>query len=170
VGVGACRKQDAGTMCPSFMATGEELHSTRGRAHLLWELMQGEVLPNQWKNKQVKASLDLCLSCKACKSECPVSVDMATYKSEFLAHHYQGERRPLAHYAFGRIDRWAQLASLAPGAGPPEAQTPPANSPEGHPSPAFHPSAVLLFADTFNNYLHPATLHAAHTVLTEAGF
>jgi FAD/FMN-containing dehydrogenase/Fe-S oxidoreductase len=114
VGVGACRKTDAGTMCPSFMATGEELHSTRGRAHLLWELMQGEVLPDQWKNKQVKESLDLCLSCKACKSECPVSVDMATYKSEFLAHYYEGEPRSLAHYAFGRIDLFARLAGFAP--------------------------------------------------------
>ncbi len=114
VGVGACRKTDAGTMCPSFMATGDEIYSTRGRAHLLWELMQGEVLPNQWKNEQVKESLDLCLSCKACASECPVSVDMATYKSEFLAHFYEGESRPLFHYAFGRIDRWARLASFAP--------------------------------------------------------
>ena len=114
VGVGACRKTDAGTMCPSFMATGEELHSTRGRAHLLWELMQGEVLPNQWKNKQVKESLDLCLACKACKSECPVSVDMATYKAEFLAHHYEGDSRPLAHYAFGHIDVFARLAGYAP--------------------------------------------------------
>jgi FAD/FMN-containing dehydrogenase/Fe-S oxidoreductase len=114
VGVGACRKTDAGTMCPSFMATGEELHSTRGRAHLLWELMQGEILPNQWQNKQVKESLDLCLSCKACKSECPVSVDMATYKSEFLSHFYEGQPRPLSHYAFARIDRFAQLASFAP--------------------------------------------------------
>ncbi|WP_260735378.1 FAD-binding and (Fe-S)-binding domain-containing protein [Tunturiibacter lichenicola] len=114
VGVGACRKTDAGTMCPSFMATGEELHSTRGRAHLLWELMQGEILPDQWKNKQVKESLDLCLACKACKSECPVSVDMATYKAEFLAHHYEGENRPLSHYAFGRIDIFARIASHAP--------------------------------------------------------
>jgi FAD/FMN-containing dehydrogenase/Fe-S oxidoreductase len=114
VGVGACRKTDAGTMCPSFMATGEELHSTRGRAHLLWELMQDEVLPNQWQNQQVKESLDLCLSCKACKSECPVSVDMATYKAEFLSHYYEGQPRPLAHYAFARIDRFAHLASFAP--------------------------------------------------------
>jgi FAD/FMN-containing dehydrogenase/Fe-S oxidoreductase len=114
VGVGACRKTDAGAMCPSFMATGEELHSTRGRAHLLWELMQGEVLPDQWKNKQVKESLDLCLACKACKSECPVSVDMATYKAEFLAHHYENESRPWSHYAFGRIDVFARLASYAP--------------------------------------------------------
>ena len=114
VGVGACRKTDAATMCPSFMATGEELHSTRGRAHLLWELMQGEVLPHQWKNKQVRESLDTCLSCKACKSECPVSVDMATYKAEFLAHHYENESRPLTHFAFGRIDVFAHLASFAP--------------------------------------------------------
>jgi FAD/FMN-containing dehydrogenase/Fe-S oxidoreductase len=114
VGVGACRKTDAGTMCPSFMATGEELHSTRGRAHLLWELMQGEVLPDQWRNEQVKESLDLCLACKACKSECPVSVDMATYKAEFLSHHFEDRLRPLAHYAFGRIDVWARIASYFP--------------------------------------------------------
>ena len=114
VGVGACRKTDAGTMCPSFMATGEELHSTRGRAHLLWELMQGEVLPDQWKNEQVKESLDLCLACKACKSECPVSVDMATYKAEFLSHHFENESRPLSHYAFGRIDLFARIAGFAP--------------------------------------------------------
>jgi len=193
VGVGACRKQDAGTMCPSFMATGEELHSTRGRAHLLWELMQGEVLPHQWKNKQVKESLDLCLSCKACKSECPVSVDMATYKAEFLAHHYEGERRPLAHYAFGRIDRWAQLASLAPvivnwiNRAPvlstliksalhihPQRSLPRFHRPYTRTQPPLQSAGtlptVLLFADTFNNYLHPATLRAAHRVLTEAGF
>ena len=102
-------------MCPSYMATNEELHSTRGRAHLLWELMQEEVLPNKWQNEQVRDAHDLCLSCKACKSECPVSVDMATYKAEFLAHHYEGKSRPLFHYAFGRIDRWAKLASYAPG-------------------------------------------------------
>ncbi|WP_035348129.1 FAD-binding and (Fe-S)-binding domain-containing protein [Edaphobacter aggregans] len=114
VGVGACRKADAGTMCPSYMATGEEQHSTRGRAHMLWELMQREVLPNDWANQQVRESLDLCLSCKACRSECPVSVDMATYKAEFLAHHYEHHSRPLSHYAFGHIDRWARLASIAP--------------------------------------------------------
>ena len=107
-------QDDAGTMCPSFMATGEELHSTRGRAHLLWELMQGEVLPNKWRNEQVKESLDLCLACKACKSECPVSVDMATYKAEFLSHHFEGRLRPLSHYAFGRIDVWARIASHFP--------------------------------------------------------
>jgi FAD/FMN-containing dehydrogenase/Fe-S oxidoreductase len=192
VGVGACRKADAGTMCPSFMATGEELHSTRGRAHLLWELMQGEVLPKQWKNEQVRESLDLCLSCKACKSECPVSVDMATYKAEFLAHHYEGAHRPLSHYAFGRIDLWAHIASFAPGIvnainnAPgisgliksllhihPNRTFPRFAKPfTSQPRPA-QPTAtadVFLWADTFNNYFHPSTMRAAYQVLTAAGF
>ncbi len=204
VGVGACRKADAGTMCPSYMATGEEQHSTRGRAHLLWELMQREVLPNDWANEQVRESLDLCLSCKACKSECPVSVDMATYKAEFLSHHYEHHSRPLSHYAFGRIDRWARLASIAPGivnainnapgistliksvlhihpsrkfprfSRPftPDrrlARDPQRRKDRRNPPPAAAP-AVFLWADTFNNYFHPATMRAAHKVLTEAGF
>ncbi len=114
VGVGACRKEDAGTMCPSYMATREEKHSTRGRAHLLWELLQGEVLEGGWQNDEVKDALDLCLSCKACKSECPTNVDLATYKAEFLSHYYEGRPRPLHAYAFGMIDRWARLASHAP--------------------------------------------------------
>ena len=71
-------------MCPSYMATREEKHSTRGRAHLLWELLQGEVLEGGWQNEDVKDALDLCLSCKACKTECPTNVDLATYKAEFL--------------------------------------------------------------------------------------
>jgi ferredoxin len=113
VGVGACRKEDHGTMCPSYMATREEKHSTRGRAHLLWEVMQGNVIKGGWRNTEVKEALDLCLSCKACKTECPVNVDMATWKSEFLAHHYEGRLHPLQHYAFGFMDRWAaSLRSL----------------------------------------------------------
>ena len=95
VGVGACRKTNSGTMCPSYMATREEQHSTRGRAHLLWELMQSDTLPDRWRNEQVHEALDLCLSCKACKSECPVNVDMATYKAEFLAQYYAGRMHPL---------------------------------------------------------------------------
>ncbi|RSL17321.1 FAD/FMN-containing dehydrogenase [Edaphobacter aggregans] len=192
VGVGACRKADAGTMCPSFMATGEELHSTRGRAHLLWELMQGEVLPKQWKNEQVRESLDLCLSCKACKSECPVSVDMATYKAEFLAHHYEGAHRPLSHYAFGRIDLWAHIASFAPrlvnaiNNAPgirgliksllhihPNRTFPRFAKPftsEPRPAQPTGNADVFLWADTFNNYFHPSTMRAAYQVLTGAGF
>ena len=114
VGVGACRKQDTGTMCPSFMVTGEERESTRGRARLLWELMQNEVLPGGWRNHDVKAALDLCLACKACKTECPVGVDMATYKAEFLSHYYEGRLPPLRSLAFGYVNKWAHLGSLAP--------------------------------------------------------
>jgi Fe-S oxidoreductase len=97
------------------MVTREEEHSTRGRAHMLFELLQGEVLRDGWKDEHVKESLDLCLSCKACKSECPANVDMATYKAEFLSHYYEGRRRPLRAYAFGMIDQWARLGTLAPG-------------------------------------------------------
>ena len=114
VGVGACRKEHAGTMCPSYMATGEERHSTRGRAHLLWELMQGDVLGDGWANEDVKEALDLCLSCKACKTECPVNVDVATYKAEFLAHYYEEHAHPSRDYAFGRMDQWARLAAAWP--------------------------------------------------------
>ena len=116
IGLGACRKNDAGSMCPSYMVTLEEEHSTRGRAHMLFEMLQGEVVRGGWKDEQVKKALDLCLSCKACKSECPANVDIATYKAEFLSHFYERNRRPLFAHAFGRIDKWLQLASLAPSA------------------------------------------------------
>jgi FAD/FMN-containing dehydrogenase/Fe-S oxidoreductase len=114
IGLGACRKQDAGSMCPSYMVTLEEKHSTRGRAHMLFELLQGEVVRDGWRDEHVKEALDLCLSCKACKSECPANVDLATYKAEFMSHYYEGRVRPPHAYAFGMIDTWAQLASLAP--------------------------------------------------------
>jgi FAD/FMN-containing dehydrogenase/Fe-S oxidoreductase len=115
VGVGKCRREEGGVMCPSWRATHEEEHSTRGRAHLLWEMTQGEVIRDGWRSEEVKHSLDLCLACKGCKSDCPVSVDVATYKAEFLSHYYEGRIRPLSAYAFGNIDLWAQLASNAPG-------------------------------------------------------
>ena len=102
-------------MCPSWRATHEEEHSTRGRAHLLWEMTQGEVIRDGWHSEEVKHSLDLCLACKGCKSDCPVTVDLATYKAEFLSHYYEGRLRPLNAYAFGNIDLWASLASNAPG-------------------------------------------------------
>jgi hypothetical protein len=94
VGVGACRKTDAGTMCPSYQVTREEIHSTRGRAHLLFEMLQGELLQGGWHDERVKESMDLCLACKGCKSECPTNVDIATHKSEFLSHYYEGRARP----------------------------------------------------------------------------
>ena len=114
IGLGACRKQDAGSMCPSYMVTLEEEHSTRGRAHMLFELLQGEVVRDGWKDEHVKEALNLCLSCKACKSECPANVDIATYKAEFMSHYYEGRVRPPHAYAFGMIDKWAHVASLAP--------------------------------------------------------
>ena len=195
VGVGACRKVDTGTMCPSYMATREEKHSTRGRAHLLWELMQGNVLSEGWQNPEVKEALDLCLSCKACKTECPVNVDMATWKAEFLAHFYAGRRHPLQHHAFGLMDRWAALASHAPWLANLPLQIPAIASlaksilhvaPQRS-LPAFarhnfrdafprHGSRqatagkpVLLWPDTWNNYFHPQALHAAAKLLTDSG-
>jgi len=124
VGVGKCRREgrgdDGGVMCPSWRATHEEEHSTRGRAHLLWEMTQGParedaIIRDGWRSDEVKQSLDLCLACKGCKSDCPVGVDVATYKAEFLSHYYEGRLRPLSAYAFGNIDLWARLASNVPG-------------------------------------------------------
>ena len=115
VGVGKCRREEGGLMCPSYRATHEEEDSTRGRAHLLWEMTQGEVIRDGWRSEEVKRSLDLCLSCKGCKSDCPVGVDVATYKSEFLSHYYEGRARPRSAHAFGHIDLWAQVASHVPG-------------------------------------------------------
>jgi FAD/FMN-containing dehydrogenase/Fe-S oxidoreductase len=120
VGVGKCRHDEGGVMCPSYRATRDEEHSTRGRAHLLWEMTQGEgrrdgIIRDGWRSEEVKQSLDLCLACKGCKTECPVGVDVATYKAEFLSHYYEGRVRPRSAYAFGNIDLWARLASHAPG-------------------------------------------------------
>ena len=120
VGVGKCRREEGGVMCPSYRVTREEEHSTRGRAHLLWEMTQAParedaIIRDGWRSEEVKQSLDLCLACKGCKSDCPVGVDVATYKAEFLSHYYEGRLRPRSAYAFGNIDLWARLASNAPG-------------------------------------------------------
>ncbi|HET7753708.1 MAG TPA: FAD-linked oxidase C-terminal domain-containing protein, partial [Anaeromyxobacteraceae bacterium] len=115
VGVGECRREHGGVMCPSYMVTREEKHSTRGRAHLLFEMLRGDPLGGGWKNEHVKEALDLCLACKGCKSDCPMNVDMATYKAEFLSHYYEGRLRPPHAYAMGLIMVWARLAALAPG-------------------------------------------------------
>ncbi|WP_026442468.1 FAD-binding and (Fe-S)-binding domain-containing protein [Pseudacidobacterium ailaaui] len=195
VGVGACRKQGPGTMCPSYMATREEMHSTRGRAHLLWEALEGGVLTKGWDDDHVREALDLCLSCKACKRECPVNVDIATYKAEFLAHYYERHRHPLRDYAFGFMDRWAHLASVLPGLTPRLANLPlrlpgvsdmakgllgiapqrrlPRFAPRSYQSGLREnnrPAQVLLWPDTWNNYYHPEVLAAARQVLEDAGF
>jgi Fe-S oxidoreductase len=188
IGLGACRKLDSGVMCPSYMVTLEEEHSTRGRAHMLFELLQGEVVDGGWRNEQVKRALDLCLACKACKSECPANVDLATYKAEFLSHYYERKRRPPHAYAFGMIDRWAELGSFAPqfvnllsgitkrmlGLAP-QRQLPrlaPVSFQRwahAHRVPSGG-GTVILWADTFNNYFKPETSRAALEVLRRAGF
>ncbi|MBO0911762.1 MAG: FAD-binding protein [Acidobacteria bacterium] len=196
VGVGKCRQYEGGVMCPSFRVTREEEHSTRGRARLLWEMTKGDLIPSSWRDPHVKSSLDLCLACKGCKSDCPVAVDVATYKAEFLAHYYEGRLRPPGHYAFAQIDRWARLASLAPGIANFFTQAPlvgraaklaagisPQRRLPRFKKPTFRswygqrrdppdPSrpAVLLWTDTFNNYFHPETACAAVKVLERAGF
>ncbi|MFB9906685.1 FAD-binding and (Fe-S)-binding domain-containing protein [Allokutzneria oryzae] len=113
LGVGSCR-QPSGTMCPSFQVTGDEVHSTRGRSRVLSEMLRGEFITEGWRSEAVRDALDLCLSCKACKTSCPVNVDMATYKAEFLHNHYKGRVRPRAHYAVGWLPLWARLATVAP--------------------------------------------------------
>ena len=195
VGVGKCRHYEGGVMCPSFRVTREEEHSTRGRAHLLWEMAKGEVIQDRWRSEEVKESLDLCLACKGCKSDCPVSVDLATYKAEFLSHYHEGRLRPINHYAFGNIDFWARLASNAPGlanlttqlpflrdiaklaAGIPKQRSIPAFAPQTFKSwfrrhQPRHPDGplVVLWPDTFNNYFLPHTAKAAVDVLETAGF
>ncbi len=115
VGVGKCRQDSGGIMCPSYRVTREEEHSTRGRAHLLWEMTKGDVIKGGWNNDAVKESLDLCLACKGCKSDCPVGVDVATYKAEFLSHYYETNRRPLKAMALSNLDLWLRTASHVPG-------------------------------------------------------
>ncbi len=200
VGVGACRNTRGGVMCPSYRATREEQHSTRGRARLLWEAMAGALREEGFKSEAVHEALSLCLSCKACKTECPVQVDVAEYKAEFLAQHYTGRLHPLHHYVFGFADRLARWGSLSPGltnallTGPVTGElvkriagvAPERKLPElarqsfqktksmaggGGASQSF-PGAeqVLLWPDTWNNYYHPGILNAAETVLAQAGF
>jgi len=195
VGIGKCRKTDAGMMCPSYMATREEMHSTRGRARLLFEMLQGDPLENAWRNHAVREALDLCLACKGCKGDCPVHVDMATYKAEFLSHYYQGRLRPLSAYTMGLIYWWARLACRIPTLANFLTHAPVLSdiakavigvAPQRR-LPVFasqtfkewfrqrgvrNPGApkVILWPDTFNNYLHPETLQAGVEVLEAAGY
>jgi Fe-S oxidoreductase/FAD/FMN-containing dehydrogenase len=116
VGVGKCRTAAPGNgvMCPSYRVTGDEKDSTRGRARLLYEMTQGEVITDGWRSTEVRDALDLCLSCKGCSTDCPVGVDMATYKSEFLHHHYRRRLRPASHYSMGWLPLLSRVAAHAP--------------------------------------------------------
>ena len=113
-GMAKCRNLGSLTMCPSFHATREERHSTRGRSRLLFEMLKGDPVTDGWRDEAVKESLDLCLSCKGCTGDCPVQVDIPTYKAEFLAHYYAKRRRPLHHYALGLLPWWGQVAARTP--------------------------------------------------------
>ncbi|MBS6361974.1 FAD-binding and (Fe-S)-binding domain-containing protein [Burkholderia sp.] len=114
IGMGKCRSLEGGTMCPSYRATREEKCSTRGRAHLFWEMLQGDVIRDGWNSTEVKEAIDTCLACKGCKSDCPTHTDMASYKAEFLSHYYETRRRPRQAMFMGRIGQWAPLASRFP--------------------------------------------------------
>ncbi|MBY8840139.1 FAD-binding and (Fe-S)-binding domain-containing protein [Streptomyces sp. SP2-10] len=117
VGIGNCRSHSGGVMCPSYRATMEEEHSTRGRARLLFEMLDGHAdsaIADGWRSTAVHDALDLCLACKGCKSDCPTGVDMATLKAEFMSHHYAGRMRPMAHYSMGWLPLWARLSRTAP--------------------------------------------------------
>ncbi len=197
MGVAKCVDPTTGVMCPSYMATGEERHSTRGRARLLAEMLRGDAIPDGWRSEEVREALGLCLSCKGCASDCPVHVDMATYKSEFLYQHYRHRPRPLAHYSMGRLPLWLRAVALAPGAANTLVRSPlggllkrlggidprrvlPVFPPEtftawyrrhhaAHPAP---PGArpVLLWPDTFSDHLQPNVLRSAVEVLEHLGF
>jgi Fe-S oxidoreductase len=195
VGVGNCRREGSQVMCPSYQVTREEKDCTRGRAHLLFEMMNGEVLTDGWRSEEVKDALDLCLACKGCKGECPVNVDMATYKAEFLSHYYEGRLRPRYAYSMGWIYWWARLASHLPDVANFFSQTPGlrdvAKWVGGIDSRRSMPSfaretfkewyrrrpvrnegkpPVILWPDTFNNHFHPETGQAAVEVLEAAGY
>src|SRR5581483_11172004 len=189
VGVGSCRRRNSehGVMCPSYMATGEERYSTRGRARLLFEMLHGGPIDNRWRSDAIEEALDFCLGCKGCKSDCPVNVDMATYKAEFRAHYYAGRLRPRAAYAMGLIHRWSRIASLMPGVAnfflhapvlkrivkavagiAPQREMPrfagitfkewfSINKNKNNPT-AYGKPKVILWADTFNNHFLPQTL------------
>ncbi|MFE5709962.1 FAD-binding and (Fe-S)-binding domain-containing protein [Streptomyces sp. NPDC056501] len=193
VGVAKCRVEGpssgAAVMCPSYRATGEEKHSTRGRARLLHEMALGEVITDGWRSEEVREALDLCLSCKGCRSDCPVGVDMAAYKAEFLDRHYAGPlgllRRPRSHWTMGGLPRWLDLfgrgvnaATRLPFAARLAGVTPERSMPRvadrtfvswfGERG-SRRPPALTLWPDTFTNHLSPEVGWAAVRVLEDAG-
>jgi FAD/FMN-containing dehydrogenase/Fe-S oxidoreductase len=197
VGVGKCRREDGGTMCPSYMVTRDEQHSTRGRTRLLFEMLQGDLLQRGFREKPVKEALDLCLACKGCKGECPVQVDVATYKAEFLAHYYHRRLRPPQAYAFGLISQWARLGAKLPRVTNFMIRAPGVSRlskaligvAAKRQIPAFAPQTfkewfrqrpaaerrrdgpqLILWPDTFNNYFTPQVARAATLVLEAAGW
>jgi FAD/FMN-containing dehydrogenase/Fe-S oxidoreductase len=196
VGIGTCvSRGDGALMCPSYRATGEERHSTRGRARLLQEMLAGSLADSGWRSREVRDALDLCLSCKGCVSECPTGVDIASYKSEFLDHYYRRRIRPRSHYALGWLPTWLRLARRIPRlvnaitgfrptrrvvaviggltaerAIPPLARKTFVRAWRPLPAPTRSRGRVVLWPDTFNNYFSPEVVHAGAAVLGAAGF
>ena len=194
VGVGACRAEHGpGVMCPSYQVTRDERDSTRGRARVLGEMLRGELVTDGWRAPEVLDALDLCLACKACRTDCPVNVDLATYKAEFLAHHYRRRLRPASHYSMGWLPVWARLGSAAPvlanalTARPlagavkrlagiaPERTLPRLAQPTFRQWYARRPRVgggrpVVLWADTFTEHFAAQVGRAATDVLARAGF
>jgi Fe-S oxidoreductase len=190
-GVGRCRADNSaagGVMCPSYLATGEELASTRGRARVLQEAIRGSVLT--WRSPELLDALDLCLSCKGCASDCPAGIDMATYKSEVLYRNFRWRLRPRSHYSLGRLPRWIRLASgvpllangllVVPGlkwaAGVDRRRSLPRFARvsfrrwfarRGVPGSG---RPVLVFADSFSNAFSPSAARAVVEVLSAAGY
>jgi Fe-S oxidoreductase len=204
VGVGKCRQHShsgGSVMCPSYQVTMEEEHATRGRARLLFEMLRGHAdsaIRDGWRSTAVRDALDLCLACKGCKRDCPVNVDMATYKAEFLAHHYEGRLRPRSHYALGwlpvaaaavtrgrlagvvnalsSVPPLARLATRAAGLEPREIPLFAGETLQqwwvrrgGSRGPGTR-GTVLLWPDTFTNSFHPHIGHAAVGLLESAGW
>src|SRR6185437_2207645 len=203
IGMGKCRADNGaagGFMCPSFLATRDEKDSTRGRARVLQEMANGTLVRAGWHSPEVHDALDLCLSCKACSRDCPVSVDMATYKSEVLHQAYHGRARPRSHYVLGWLPRWTRMAAVAPGLASAALRMKPVAGAvrwlggidPRRPLPALdpHPATpgrlrqlaasvtapdragerVVVWADTFTRAFTPQLCEAAVAVLAEAGF
>jgi len=201
VGVGKCRADNAaagGFMCPSYLATRDEKDSTRGRARVLQELANGTLVARGWDSPELAESLDLCLSCRACGSDCPAGVDMASYKSEYLYRRYRGRLRPASHYVFGQLPRWLRAATRVPrlinrlsrlrhltriglrlAGGDPRREAPQLaarpfrRTPEARrartPDSSRGP-AVVLWIDSFTNAFSPEIAQAAIAVLDDAGY
>jgi FAD/FMN-containing dehydrogenase/Fe-S oxidoreductase len=194
VGVGKCRADTGGVMCPSYLATRDERDSTRGRARVLQEMANGTLVRDGWRSAAVHDVLELCLACKGCAVDCPAGVDMATYKAEVLHQTYRRRPRPRSHYTLGWLPRWARLAESAPGLANAALRARPvaaaarrvAGIDPRRPLPAFAAPTfrqwyrrrgpaplgepVLLWVDTFTDHFSPQVGRAAVTVLEAAGF
>lgn len=194
-GIGKCRRTRDAFMCPSYLATREEKHTTRGRARVFFEMFRGDFITSGWRSNEVREALEFCLSCKGCKTDCPVNVDMAMYKAEFLYHHYRRRLRPLAAYSMGLVGIWSKLGSKMPKLANFLGRSPGLSSitkalggiaqqrrmplfaeetftawHQGQKDQTIGSQKVVLYPDPFNNCFYPETLKAAREVLRHYGY